>query len=119
MLRGPSAVRIIVTSREALGVSGEAVYRVPSLSLADATAPVPLDTLLHSDAAQAFGKVPIDVEADGIDLMSITAHKMYGPKGVGALYVRRRKARLQPLIDGGGHERFGDGFTREIEGRSL
>src|SRR4051812_13313779 len=60
--------------------------------------------LLHSDAAQAFGKVPIDVEADGIDLLSITAHKIYGPKGVGALYVRRRKARLQPLIDGGGHE---------------
>jgi cysteine desulfurase len=60
--------------------------------------------LLHSDAAQAFGKVPIDVEADGIDLLSVTGHKMYGPKGVGALYVRRRKARLQPLIDGGGHE---------------
>ncbi len=60
--------------------------------------------LLHTDAAQAFGKVPIDVEADGIDLMSITGHKVYGPKGIGALYVRRRKARLQPLIDGGGHE---------------
>jgi cysteine desulfurase len=60
--------------------------------------------LLHSDAAQAFGKVPIDVESDGIDLLSITGHKMYGPKGIGALYVRRRKARLQPLIDGGGHE---------------
>jgi cysteine desulfurase len=60
--------------------------------------------LLHSDAAQAFGKVPIDVEADGIDLLSFTGHKVYGPKGIGALYVRRRKARLQPLIDGGGHE---------------
>ncbi len=60
--------------------------------------------LLHCDAAQAYGKVPIDVEADGIDLLSITAHKMYGPKGVGALYVRRRRARLQPMIDGGGHE---------------
>jgi len=60
--------------------------------------------LFHSDAAQAYGKVPIDVEADGVDLLSITAHKMYGPKGVGALCIRRRRARLQPQIDGGGHE---------------
>jgi cysteine desulfurase len=60
--------------------------------------------LLHCDAAQAYGKVPIDVEADSIDLMSITAHKMYGPKGVGAMFVRRRRVRLTPLIDGGGHE---------------
>jgi cysteine desulfurase len=58
----------------------------------------------HCDAAQAFGKVPIDVEADGIDLMSLSAHKMYGPKGVGALYVRRRKVRLTAQMDGGGHE---------------
>jgi cysteine desulfurase len=60
--------------------------------------------LLHCDAAQAYGKVPVDVEQDAIDLLSITAHKMYGPKGVGALYVRRRRARLAPQIDGGGHE---------------
>jgi cysteine desulfurase len=60
--------------------------------------------LLHCDAAQAYGKVPVDVEQDSIDLLSITAHKMYGPKGVGALYVRRRRARLAPQIDGGGHE---------------
>ena len=58
---------------------------------------------LHTDAAQAAGKVPIDVEADGIDLLSLTAHKLYGPKGVGALYARRGVA-VSPLIDGGGHE---------------
>jgi cysteine desulfurase len=62
--------------------------------------------LFHSDAAQAVGKIPIDVNAMCIDLLSISGHKVYGPKGIGALYVRRRpRARLVPLIDGGGQER--------------
>ena len=63
--------------------------------------------LLHSDAAQAVGRVAVDVGALGVDLLSLTAHKLYGPKGVGALYVRRRRPRvpLAPIIDGGGHER--------------
>jgi cysteine desulfurase len=63
--------------------------------------------LFHSDATQAVGKIPVDVQAMGIDLMSFSAHKMYGPKGVGALYVRRKnpRVRLVPIIDGGGHER--------------
>jgi cysteine desulfurase len=62
--------------------------------------------LLHSDAAQAVGKIPLDVEAMRIDLLSISGHKVYGPKGVGALYVRRRpRVRLLPLFDGGGQER--------------
>ena len=63
--------------------------------------------LMHSDAVQAVGKVPFDVSKLPVDLVSITAHKIYGPKGVGALYVRRGDARLdlEPLIDGGGHER--------------
>jgi cysteine desulfurase len=63
--------------------------------------------LFHTDAVQAAGKVAVDVEAMGIDLLSLTAHKIHGPKGVGALYVRRRdpRVRLEPMIDGGGHER--------------
>jgi cysteine desulfurase len=61
----------------------------------------------HVDAAQSAGKIPVDVEKFGVDLLSISGHKMYGPKGVGALYVRRKDPRveLSPLIDGGGHER--------------
>jgi cysteine desulfurase len=63
--------------------------------------------LFHTDAIQAAGKIPVDVEAMGIDLLSATAHLMYGPKGVGALYVRRKnpRVRISPMIDGGGHER--------------
>ncbi|HLI21410.1 MAG TPA: aminotransferase class V-fold PLP-dependent enzyme [Stellaceae bacterium] len=62
--------------------------------------------LFHTDAAQAVGKIPVDVEAMKIDLMSISGHKVYGPKGIGALYIRRRpRARVTPLIDGGGQER--------------
>jgi cysteine desulfurase len=63
--------------------------------------------LFHTDAAQAAGKVPLDVAEMGIDLLSLSAHKMYGPKGVGALYVRRQgpRVRLEPLFEGGGHER--------------
>src|ERR1035441_7411211 len=62
--------------------------------------------LFHCDAAQSFGKVPIRVEDDHIDLMSVSAHKMYGPKGIGALYVRRRNPRVElaAQMDGGGHE---------------
>ena len=63
--------------------------------------------LFHTDAAQAFGRIPLDVNAMGIDLLSISAHKIHGPQGVGALYVRTRQptVRLAPLFDGGGHER--------------
>ena len=63
--------------------------------------------LFHCDATQGVGKIPVDVQEMGIDLMSFTAHKLYGPKGVGALYVRKKapRVRIAPMIDGGGHER--------------
>jgi cysteine desulfurase len=62
--------------------------------------------LFHCDAVQGLGKVPFNVDEANVDLVSISAHKMYGPKGVGALYVRRKpRVRIAPLIDGGGHER--------------
>jgi len=63
--------------------------------------------IFHTDATQAVGKIPVDVEAMGIDLLSCTAHLIYGPKGVGALYVRRKgpRVRIAPMMDGGGHER--------------
>jgi cysteine desulfurase len=63
--------------------------------------------LFHTDAVQAVGKIPVDVEKMGIDLLTCTAHKIYGPKGIGALYVRRKapRVRIAAMIDGGGHER--------------
>jgi cysteine desulfurase len=72
----------------------------------------------HSDATQAIGKVPVDVNQQNIDIMSISAHKMYGPKGVGALYVRRRNPRVQltAILDGGGHERGMRSGTLNVPG---
>lgn len=74
--------------------------------------------LFHTDATQAVGKLPLDVEEMGIDLLSLSAHKIFGPKGVGALYVRRRSpaVRLQPLFDGGGHERGMRSGTSNVPG---
>ena len=72
----------------------------------------------HVDGVQAAGKIPVDVNKDNIDLLSLSGHKLYGPKGVGALYVRRRNPRVQlsPLIDGGGHERGMRSGTLNVTG---
>ena len=74
--------------------------------------------LFHTDAVQAVGKVPIDVNEMNIDLLSISGHKMYGPKGVGAIYVRRRKprVRVEAAVDGGGHERGMRSGTLNVAG---
>jgi cysteine desulfurase len=74
--------------------------------------------LLFSDAVQAVGKIPVDVNKDGIDLLAFTAHKMYGPKGVGALYVRRKNPRVKVTaqMDGGGHERGMRSGTLNVPG---
>ena len=74
--------------------------------------------IFHTDATQAVGKVPVDVEAAGVDLLSASGHKLYGPKGAGFLYVRRRRprVRLEPIIDGGGHERGMRSGTLNVTG---
>ena len=105
----PAAVRAAIGERTALvsigAANGEIGVLQPLAEIAAICreAGVPL----HSDAAQAVGKVPIDVQRDGIDLLSFCAHKLYGPKGIGALYVRRKRPAIAiaPLLHGGGHER--------------
>ena len=76
------------------------------------------EVIFHCDGVQAVGKIPVDVEKDGIDLLAMSGHKLYGPKGVGALYVRAKgpRVRLTPIIDGGGHERGMRSGTLNVTG---
>lgn len=76
------------------------------------------DVIFHTDATQTVGKIPVDVQKQGIHMLSFTAHKLYGPKGAGVLYVRRRKPRVRvtPLLDGGGHERGMRSGTLNVTG---
>lgn len=105
----PAAIEAALTERTALVSVMAANNEIGVLQPIDAMAATcrARGVLFHSDAAQAVGKVPLDVATSGIDLLSLTAHKLYGPKGVGALYVRsgRPRVRIEPLLYGGGHER--------------
>ncbi len=97
-LSTPTLLVSIMTVNNETGV----IQDIPALAAVTKEA----GALFHTDAAQAVGKVPLDVTASRIDLLSVSGHKLYGPKGVGALYVRRRpRVRLTPLFSGGGQER--------------
>jgi cysteine desulfurase len=89
----------------------------PVAEIAEAVKRKKKSVLVHTDATQGVGKVPFDVEASKVDLASLSAHKMYGPKGVGALWVRRKpRVRIDPVIDGGGHERGMRSGTLNVPG---
>ena len=105
----PEAVRAALTDRTVLVSVMAANNEIGSIQPLAEIGAIARErgVLLHTDAAQSAGKIPLNVQSAGVDLLSFTAHKMYGPKGVGALYVRRRalRAPLPPLFHGGGHER--------------
>jgi cysteine desulfurase len=105
----PDAVRKALTERTILVSVMFANNEIGTIQAVEAIAKIAKErgVLFHTDATEAVGKIPVDVERQGIDLLACTGHKIYGPKGIGALYVRRRnpRVRLAPMLDGGGHER--------------
>ncbi len=89
----------------------------PIAEIAQAVKRKKKSVVVHTDAVQGVGKIPFDVEKSGVDLASLSAHKMYGPKGIGALWVRRKpRVRIDPIIDGGGHERGMRSGTLNVPG---
>jgi cysteine desulfurase len=104
----PAAVEAAITDRTLVVSVMTANSEIGTLQPIEEIGRICLErgVLLHTDAAQAVGKIPVDVQRWGVDLLSMCAHKLYGPKGIGALYVRKRRPRivLQPLVYGGGHE---------------
>lgn len=105
----PEAVRAAITDKTILITIQLANHEIGTIQpIADiAKAAQEKGIILHSNAAQAVGKIPVDVQALGVDLLSISGHKFYGPKGIGALYIRRKRPplKLSPIITGGGHEK--------------
>lgn len=118
-LLDPEAVRRAIRSDTLLVSAMHANNEVGTVQPIEAVGAITREkgVCFHTDAAQSAGKVPFDVERCNVDLASLSAHKMCGPKGVGALYVRRKpRVRLAPLIDGGGHERGLRSGTLDVPG---
>ncbi|MFV0443356.1 MAG: cysteine desulfurase family protein [Planctomycetaceae bacterium] len=105
----PESIREALTPHTRLVTVMAANNEVGTINALDDVASMVLGcgALLHSDAAQAVGRIPVDLRTLPVDLLSLTAHKLYGPQGIGALFVRRGRGRIpiEPLLDGGGHER--------------
>ena len=116
----PDAVRAAITDKTVLITLMYANNEIGTIHPVAAIGRVAKErgVVFHCDAVQAVGKIPVDVERDGIDLLSMSAHKIYGPKGVGAIYVRSKgpRVRIAPQMDGGGHERGMRSGTLNVTG---
>ncbi len=116
----PDAVRAAITDKTVLITLMYANNEIGTIHPVPAIGRIAKEkgVVFHCDAVQAVGKIPVDVDRDGIDLLSMSAHKIYGPKGVGAIYVRSKgpRVRITPQMDGGGHERGMRSGTLNVTG---